>query len=215
MKFKVLIEGYAREVDGEEYASSSTTLIIDNNIKIIVDPGTNREMLLESLANENLTPSDIDYVILTHTHLDHCLLTGIFENAKVLDNESIYSWDSKITEQNDVLGENIKMIPTPGHDPFHVSILLKNTEKGNVVIAGDVFWWWDDEKLTFEEEDLINKEDPYTKNKEQLLNSRKELLEIADYIIPGHGKPYNAKMYKALFKFKNKCRKLKLQNESN
>ena len=62
------------------------------------DPGMNRGLLLESLKKEDLSISDINYVIITHYHLDHSLLAGIFENAKILDDESIYSWDSRIEE---------------------------------------------------------------------------------------------------------------------
>ena len=34
------------------------------------------------------------------------------------------------------------------------------------------------------------------KNRKQLLTSRKKVLEIADYIIPGHGKMFKVKRYK-------------------
>jgi len=36
---KVLIEGYAREEGDSEVASSTTTLIRNKDLKIIVDPG--------------------------------------------------------------------------------------------------------------------------------------------------------------------------------
>jgi glyoxylase-like metal-dependent hydrolase (beta-lactamase superfamily II) len=190
MDLKILIEGYAKEVDGNEFASSTTVLIIEDDKKIIIDPGTNREELLNKLEDEGLKVEDIDYVILTHGHFDHSLLTGIFSNARVIDNESIYSWDSKIVSYDDILGENIKILPTPGHDPFHLSVLLTNTKKGNIIVAGDVFWWWDSETQVTDRKSLLEKEDPYVKNAEELLNSRKLLLELGDYIIPGHGKPF-------------------------
>ncbi len=37
-KVKILIKGYVEEKDGEEFASSTTTLIQDNNLNVIVDP---------------------------------------------------------------------------------------------------------------------------------------------------------------------------------
>ncbi|PJE69557.1 MAG: hypothetical protein COU98_01325, partial [Candidatus Staskawiczbacteria bacterium CG10_big_fil_rev_8_21_14_0_10_38_10] len=94
-KIKVLIKGYAKEKDGEEFASSTTTLIQDNNLNVIIDPGMDKEALLGSLAKEGLKTGDINFVIVTHTHLDHSLLAGIFENAKILDNSDIYSFDGK------------------------------------------------------------------------------------------------------------------------
>ncbi|MCJ7786668.1 hypothetical protein MUP06_00420, partial [Patescibacteria group bacterium] len=52
------------------------------------------------------------------------------------------------------------------------------------------FWWTDDQEQKTEKESLIRHEDPYVKNREELMNSRKKILEIADYIIPGHGKMF-------------------------
>ena len=60
---KVLIEGYAKEIENGWLASSSVTLIKSDNKNIIVDPGCNRKLLLESLEKENLKISDIDFVI--------------------------------------------------------------------------------------------------------------------------------------------------------
>lgn len=190
MKVKVLIEGYAKEVNGEEFASSSTVLIQDETNNIIVDPGSNRKLLLEKLNLEGLSIQDINIVLLTHNHLDHSLLAGMFENAVIYDDSSISSMDSKIVNHDGFIGGSIKIISTPGHDQFHMSVLVKNTDKGNVVISGDIFWWADEDKQITDKESLINLEDPYVKNKEQLLNSRRQILETADYIIPGHGKPF-------------------------
>ena len=68
-EIKILIEGYVKEENDSEFASSTTTLIQENGLNIIVDPGMNRELLLEALEKENLSTSDINYVILTHYHL--------------------------------------------------------------------------------------------------------------------------------------------------
>lgn len=188
---KVLIEGYAKEGKGFEFASSTTTLIREKGINIIVDPGMDREMLLKALKKEKLSPTKIDYVILTHYHLDHSLLTGIFENAKILDNTEFYSFDGKIESHGGKIPKtDIQIIKTPGHDPFHCSVLVKTKELGKVAIVGDVFWWKDGQEQEKNKESLINHEDPYMKNKEELISSRKRVLELADYIIPGHGKMF-------------------------
>jgi len=195
-KIKVLIEGYVKEEKGSIFASSTTVLISENNLNIIVDPGTNRKLLLDALAKENLSTSDINYVILTHYHLDHLLLAGIFENAKVLDNGEIYSWDGKIESHGGkISGTDIEIIKTPGHDMFHCSILVKTEEFGMVAIAGDVFWWQDGQPQKTDQESLMQLDDIYVKNHEDLLNSRKKLLEIADYIVPGHGKMFKVEKW--------------------
>ena len=191
---KILIQGYAKEINGKEFASSTTTLIQDNNLNIIIDPGMNRKELSGGLVKKGLKPEDINFVILTHTHLDHSLLAGIFENAKVFDNSDVYSFDGKIDEhKGKIPNTNIEIIKTPGHDQFHCSVLTKTEDLGKVVIAGDVFWWTDDEKKKIDKQSLLEHKDPYVKNKKALRESRKKVLGLADWIIPGHGGMFRVK----------------------
>lgn len=193
-EMKVLIEGYAKSEEGIEHASSSTTLIQEGNLNIIVDPGMNRQLLLNSLKKEGLTPDKINYVVLTHNHLDHMLLTGIFENALVVDDSAIYSFEDTIKNHDGKIpGRDIEIISTPGHDQFHCSVLVKTEKYGAVAIAGDVFWWADNEKQVTDFKSLIEHNDPYVKNEEALKESRKKVLKIADYVIPGHGKMFKVK----------------------
>ncbi|MBU2564472.1 MBL fold metallo-hydrolase [Patescibacteria group bacterium] len=194
-KIKILIKGYVIEKKGEvEFASSTTTLIQDNNLNIIVDPGMHREWLLFSLNDENLSPEKIDFVVLTHTHIDHCFLTGIFTNAKILDDTCIYSDNGEIGEHDGKIpGTSIEIIQTPGHDQFHCSILVDTEEYGKVAIVGDVFWWADDQEQKTDKDSLLNHKDPYVKDKDSLRKSREKVLELADYIIPGHGKMFKIK----------------------
>lgn len=190
-KIKILINGYAKEIGGVEYASSSVTLIREHNLNILVDTGMNRKLLLNSLKKEGLTPKDINFVVLTHTHIDHCLLAGIFENARILDDSSIYSFDGKITEhQKKIPGADIEIVSTPGHDQSHCSVLISTDKYGKVVIAGDLFWWSDKDKQSVDKKSLLTLSDPYVKDKKSLDKSRKKILKIANYIIPGHGKPF-------------------------
>jgi len=190
-KIKVLIEGYAKEENGNEYASSSVTLVRENNLNILVDVGMSRQLLLDTLAKEGLSPADINFVVLTHTHLDHCLLAGIFENAQILDNSSIYTFDGKISQHAaKIPGTDIEIISTPGHDQFHCAVLVNTEEFGKVAVAADLFWWPDDKEQKTDYDNLLNLEDPYLKDKEALHSSREKILKIADYIVPGHGKPF-------------------------
>ncbi len=193
-KIKILIRGYVKEIDGKEFASSTTTLIQDADLNIIVDPGMDRKLLVSALSEENLSLNQIDYVILTHTHLDHSLLAGIFENAKILDNNEIYSFDGNIGEHGGkVPNTEIQIIKTPGHDQFHCSVLVDTEDLGKVMIAGDVFWWTDDEEQKTDKLSLLEHKDPYLKDAQALKKSREKVLELADYIIPGHGKIFKVK----------------------
>ncbi len=189
-EIKILIEGYAKKLEKGWVASSTTCLIIAENKKIITDPGCNREKLLKALNKEGLAINEIDYVFLSHCHPDHILLAGIFENAKFVtfDANLVYDKDLLLEFDKDILGKDIEIIETPGHVPEHLSLLV-STPNGRVAIAGDAIWWLDEEKQVFE----INQKDHSQAkgmNMEKLIESRKKLLENADYIIPGHGKMF-------------------------
>jgi glyoxylase-like metal-dependent hydrolase (beta-lactamase superfamily II) len=150
-----------------------------------------RQLLLDSLSKENLNPDDINYVVLTHTHLDHCLLAGIFKNAQIIDDSAIYSFDGKITEhEHKIPGTDIEIIPTPGHDQFHCAVLVNTNDYGKVAISADLFWWPDNVIQKTDKESLLNLDDPYIKDKKALHKSREKILKTANYIVPGHGKPF-------------------------
>ena len=194
IELKVLVEGYARQENGVEYASSTAILIKQGNLNVLVDPGSNYNYLRAALIKDGLSSLSINFVVLTHYHLDHCLLAGMFTTAKVLDNSEIYAWDSSIRSHvGKVPGTGIKLISTPGHDPFHCSVLVKTKEFGRVAIASDVFWWPDNQKQKTDKQSLLNLKDPYVKNKADLLASRKKIWGLADWIVPGHGKMFKVK----------------------
>ncbi len=188
-KVKVLILGYATTLKKGWIASSTTTLVQDGKIKIITDPGTNRRKLLNALKREGLEPEDIEFVFLTHYHLDHNILSGIFPKAKVLDDELVYDKDWEYEHGGKVPGTGLRIIPTPGHEKFHGSLVVP-TERGIVVVAGDLWWWKTSQKQKIDMDSLLKLKDIYVKDKRALLRSRKKVLKIADWIIPGHGKMF-------------------------
>lgn len=187
---KVLIEGYAKKLDNGWKVSSTTCLITSNDKNIITDPGCNREALLRALDEEGLTTDDIDYVFLSHRHPDHVLLACLFEKAKYVtfDDHLLYDNDVLLEYDKNVLGDDIEIIDTPGHVPEHLSLIV-DTDNGKIAVAGDVIWWLDDEEQVL----FINQKDhshALDIDMEALVESRKKLLKIADYIIPGHGKMF-------------------------
>lgn len=186
---KILIEGYAREEDGVWFASPATVLIKNNGLNILVDPGANEGLLLKSLEKEGIKPEDIDIIFLTHYHPDHILNIRLFPGKDIYDNNTIYSGDKSVDYSGNIPNTSIQVIDTPGHASEHCSLLVR-TEKGRIIIAGDVFWWLDSEEQKTDRESLISHEDPYVKNKRELIESRKKILDMADYIIPGHGKMF-------------------------
>ena len=179
---KILIEGYATadtKETGEERTCSTITLVRDKDIVMVVDPGVleDQKILIDKLREEGLTINDVNVVCVTHSHIDHYRNIGMFPEAKTLEYWGL--WDRNTVEDwNEQFTDDIRIIKTPGHSYDGITLLVK-TDKGVVAICGDVFW-----KENFPEED------PYATDIEKLKESRKKISEMANYIIPGHGKMF-------------------------
>ncbi|OGF18754.1 hypothetical protein A3I35_00615 [Candidatus Falkowbacteria bacterium RIFCSPLOWO2_02_FULL_45_15] len=189
-EIKILIQGYARPAKGGYIASPTTTLIKDSGKLILVDPGANDKALLRELAKEKLKPGDIDIIFLTHYHPDHILNIRLFPQADVYDGNTIYRGDREIFYDGKTIpGAAVKVIATPGHAHEHASLLVE-TKEGKCAIAGDVFWWEDGQEPALDKKSLLRLTDEFVKDKVALRKSRQKLLQLADYIIPGHGKKF-------------------------
>jgi glyoxylase-like metal-dependent hydrolase (beta-lactamase superfamily II) len=181
---KILVEGFASGdfSDEEERTRATITLIEDGDIKIVVDPGVlkSQDILISALERNGLSVNDIDIVCITHSHINHYRNIGMFPEAKTLEFYGL--WDKESVEDwNENFSEDIKIIKTPGHDKSSISLLVK-TKNGSVAVVGDLFW-----KENYPEKD------PYADSPEKLEESRNKILEISDWIIPGHGKIFKVK----------------------
>lgn len=196
-KVKVLIEGWA-DFSKIWKDNCSVVLVESEKGKIIFDPGLDRKRLLSVLEKEKLNLDEINYIFISHKHTDHCLLMGIFPKAFICTGKFIYKSFTDLEQgeiKEDFFGTDIKIIDTPGHAKNHACLLVK-TEMGNVLLAGDNFWWDRNEKQNIDYKTLIFRKDMFAENQELLEKTRKKLLKIADWIIPGHGKMFKNPMKK-------------------
>ncbi len=180
---KILIEGYTNadivEQGGEEKTCATMTLIKDKDIVMVVDPGVleYQKILIDKLKTKGLKIEDVNIVCITHSHIDHYRNIGMFPKAKTLEycgfwhKNTVKDWKEQFTE-------NIRIIKTPGHNYDSITLFV-TTDRGIIAVCGDVFW-----KKNFPEHD------PYASDKEKLQESRKKILKMADWIIPGHGKMF-------------------------
>ena len=183
-KVKILVEGYLSKDTGG-HTCPTISLVEDDNIKMIVDPGSTKDqdVIVNALKKENLTSSKINYICLTHDHVDHFKNIGMFSQAKIVEYFGIWGTGDIDPEKDlpETLSENIQIIKTPGHDRTGISLIVK-TDLGRIAIVGDVFWQKD-----------YPKKDIYASDVRELNKSRAKILKLADYIIPGHGKMYKVK----------------------
>jgi len=108
-----------------------------------------------ALDSVGLKPGDIDLVIQTHLHWDHCANTSKCQKAKVLVTEDELRFAlsphpiTGLSYKKDLLKDlnfvlvsgqyevapGIELIPAPGHSPGTQAVAI-NTEKGKAVITG-------------------------------------------------------------------------------
>ena len=143
---------------------------------MIVDTGNfvDAPQILKALKKEKITPGHITHVVNTHLHPDHVGCNYLFRKAKFIDAEEIYQKDKFQLYKGELkIDSSISILATSGHTNHDCSVLVK-TNEGLVAIVGDLFWVSQDEKLAF------------VANKNQYQKSRKKILKISNYIIPGH-----------------------------
>lgn len=184
----VLFDGYSTATENGTQSNCSCTLLKSNINNIIIDTMTawDGDKLVEKLKSNNLNCSDINYVICTHGHSDHIGCNYLFTNAYIhivgfdISNKDVYlDCDFKNGEEY-IINKYVKIIPTPGHTLEHVSVIV-HTKEGIVAVAGDLFE--NKEDLL---DDNIWKNAGSSSEDLQIIN-RKKVLDLANWIIPGHG----------------------------
>jgi len=162
---------------GETYEAALKPLLIvtDQGEKVLVDTGIGDlpephrkffpqkrgtdETLLASLVRNGLKPEDIDIVINTHLHFDHCGNNRLFTKARfvVQKKELQYAYEPERFQQAayirdffDVEGSNyeavrgrcqvcegVTVVPTSGHTVGHQSVVVRGDDGRNYVYCGD------------------------------------------------------------------------------
>lgn len=124
-----------------------------------------------ALKKMGVGPEEIDKVIFTHLHWDHCHNLRFFNNAKFYAHidevrfaftplppyyrsyESLHlgitppfsETPFHLTKGEEEIADGIFVFPTPGHSPGHQSVAVK-TKDGCYVIAGDAVMSWENWK---------------------------------------------------------------------
>ncbi|KAF6198292.1 hypothetical protein GE061_008040 [Apolygus lucorum] len=183
---QVLHEGYSRLIEEVFEANCTCTLITGPN-NIIVDTMTpwDGNFILKKLEETGLTPDKINFVISTHGHSDHVGNNNLFLSARHIVGRCISYRNTYFDEpfsrgDEYVIDDDLRVLATPGHTLACVSVIVR-TADGIVAIAGDLF-----EKY----EDVYNEYvwlGAGSENPDLQRQSRARVIQLADYIIPGHG----------------------------
>jgi len=166
-------------------ARSSVALIKTERGWIIVDTGQegDGEEILKALADLGLEGSDIDIIVNTHSHPDHCANNRLFSRAM-----KIYPRDGE------EIAPGVWTLATPGHSPDSISVLVDaaiHPPGGDgtapvirkVAIAGDALPTLGN----------FQKSVPPAVHYDRALAvaSMNKIIEMADIVIPGHDRPFS------------------------
>ena len=175
---EVLTYGFGLNTDQGSVGYSTISLLKVGNRNIVVDtgPASRRGLLFKALQARDLTPDDIDTVILTHLHWDHCQNTDLFRDARILVHpteldyarnpnrgdfavawyvaETLDKARVDLVSDGDSIAEGVSVIDTPGHTKGHISILAGDAlpDSGTVLrgLPYNVFWDVEDARESVE-----------------------------------------------------------------
>lgn len=120
------------------------------------------DSVVNQLRQIGLSPGDIDFISLSHTHFDHIGHANVFKEATWLVQETEYDFVTseevranqadmyngiaelvnieKLTGDHDVFGDGSVVIKyMPGHTPGHQVLFIDLPETGPVLLSGDLY----------------------------------------------------------------------------
>jgi len=158
---------------------SSSTFAVGEKV-VLVDTGdiSKKDLLIKKLKEEGLQPKDVDFVIITHFHLDHTSNVHLFPNSQIIAFNAIRFPDGRARifrkfPENYI--PEISILETPGHTLDSISVLINK----DTICAGDAI----------RADHLRREKIPKYRSGEKYLASMKKIFNTKGLkrIIPGHG----------------------------
>jgi len=140
--------------------------LADSEEGVVAGPFTLRmpARLVDQLAQLNLTPADIEFLSISHSHFDHVGNVGLFASATWIVDADERAWmfrEEARADENfalaaplesvqphliegegdyDVFGDgSVTIVQAPGHTPGHTVLLVRLPNSGPVLLTGDMY----------------------------------------------------------------------------
>ena len=140
--------------------------LADKPLTSPIGTATRSKRLADQLTELKLTPADITWLAVSHTHGDHVGNVDMFPKTPLVIQKAELDWafadgkpapfkkDRPIKELSgdfDIFGDGSAVIlATPGHTPGHQSLLVNLKRTGHVVLTGDLAHFkdnWDNDRV--------------------------------------------------------------------
>jgi N-acyl homoserine lactone hydrolase len=182
---RILREGHiVREGGRIVDASSTVTLIESGRQYVIIDTGSLSELeeLQRAMKEVSLDPGDVDTVVNTHLHMDHCGGNDLFPRAvfKAHELENPPLGTLRVRE-GDVVAEKVSVMDTPGHTAGSVTILVDAERR--YAICGDAV----PTKASYD----AGVPPAIHIDRRLAIQSMSRIFSWADVAIPGHDAPFD------------------------
>ncbi|KAI8728407.1 metallo-beta-lactamase domain-containing protein 1 isoform X1 [Biomphalaria glabrata] len=179
---------------GTVRSCSTVTLLKCPHRNIIVNTGnpSERDLLPKAFSDQGLKPEDIHYVICVNGHIEQIGNLNLFSGAVQCVGYDICRHDQYLLHELKEgkpfnIDEDVEIGPTPGHTGNDVLVVVKKANFGVLAGVGDLFYCEGD--LFSLSLWLKKSERPHLQ-----VQSRYTILEMADFIIPGHGPTFKTLM---------------------
>jgi N-acyl homoserine lactone hydrolase len=180
----VLCEGRIKR-DGKEIleAHSSVTMVTWPEHVMIVDTSDDdyRSRLVDALCANEVDPDQVDIVVNTHLHSDHCSNNDLFRYAVQMAHENERPDRRFVSVSYDQdLYPGVRLVHTPGHTSGTMSVFVNADRK--YAIVGDAIPTFENVRRWVPPGVVIDVD--------AALKSMKKIVDFADIVVPGHDAPF-------------------------
>jgi N-acyl homoserine lactone hydrolase len=152
------VDGTPWPVHGFVVTHPGGAVLVDTGVggpdKLLSDWRVVNRSAADALADLDMTPGDIDLVINTHLHFDHCGQNAVFRHAAHYvqraeldraerESRALYDWFDFMNARFELLDGDAEILPglsviaTPGHTTGHQSVVVEAGDGEKDVMIGD------------------------------------------------------------------------------
>ncbi|CEF64235.1 Hypothetical protein SRAE_1000249000 [Strongyloides ratti] len=171
------------------YIETSVVLLKEDTCTVIVNTGMPHQKndIKDSLISKNIFENEINYTIITNSLIFFIGNIELFPSQNLVLETNLANKDAVMSilwyemPLYKLCSPNLSIIKTPGVTDNSITVVAKNVPgMGTVAVGGSLF---------FSDKNLFKIERNFIQNDTALLNSRKKIVCLSDWIVPAYGNP--------------------------